>query len=157
MAATAAAIAYLADIGEQFGTHLREEYTAQGFSGLRLTLKMAMQTIRNYEQTLSAALIAACQSIEGITIYGLTDLNRLKERVPTIAFTWDRMSPRQTAEYLAEAGICCYSGNYYALRLMERLGLEATGGAVRIGLAHYNTRAEIERLHSLLRDAPRAT
>ena len=156
MAATAAAIEYLTDIGERFGTSYRDTYTTQGFSGLRLTLKAAMQAIRDYEQTLSAALLLALQSVEGLTIYGLTDLNRLEERVPTVAFTWDRMPPRRTAEYLAEAGICCYSGNYYALRLMERLGLEGTGGAVRIGLAHYNTLEEIERLRRLLLDAPRA-
>ena len=154
MAATAAAVTYLADIGEQFGTHLREAYTAQGFSGLRLTLKTALHAIREYEQTLSAALIAALQSVECLTIYGLTDLNRLNERVPTVAFTWDRMSPRATVEYLAKSGICCYSGNYYALRLMERLGLEAAGGAVRIGLAHYNTLEEIDRLRRVLLDAP---
>ncbi len=154
MAATAAAIAYLTEIGELYATHLREEYAAQGFSGLRLTLKTAMHAIQNYEQTLSAALLTALQSIEGLTIYGLTDLSRLNERVPTVAFTWDRLSPRQTTEYLAESGVCCWSGNYYALRLMERLNLERTGGAVRIGLAHYNTLEEIERLRRLLMDAP---
>ncbi len=157
MAATAAAIAYLADIGERFGTSSRETYAAQGFSGLRLTLKTAMQSIRAYEQTLSDALLAALQSIEGLTIHGINDRNRLEERVPTVAFTWDRMLPRQTTEYLAEVGICCWSGNYYAVRLMERLNLQATGGAVRIGLAHFNTQEEIERLHRVLQDAPYAT
>lgn len=154
MSATAAAIAYLSDVGEQFGAPYRDHSIKHGFSGLRLNLKTAMHAIRVYEQTLSDALLAALESIEGLTLYGLTDRNRLEERVPTVAFTWDRMSPRQTAEYLAEAGICCYSGNYYALRLMERLKLEGTGGAVRIGLAHYNTQAEIERLRRVLMDAP---
>lgn len=155
MAATAAAVSYLADIGEQFGAGFREHYATQGFSAVRLTLKTAMAAIRYYEQTLSDALLSALQSIEGIEIYGLTDHKRLAERVPTVAFTWDRMPPRQTAEYLGQAGICCWSGNYYALRLMERLGLEATGGAVRIGLAHYNTLAEIERLREVLANAPK--
>ena len=81
---------------------------------------------------------------------------RLDERLPTAAFTWPRQTPRETAEYLASYGICVWSGNYYALRLMEALGLEDSGGAVRVGLAHYNTVGEIDRMIALLRDVPHA-
>ncbi|HLK58347.1 MAG TPA: aminotransferase class V-fold PLP-dependent enzyme, partial [Chthonomonadaceae bacterium] len=92
--------------------------------------------------------------IPDLKLYGLTDLNRLDERVPTFAFTWPRLSPRATAAFLGDHGICCWSGNYYALRLMETLGLQARGGAVRIGLTHYNTHAEIDRLLEVLSGCP---
>jgi cysteine desulfurase family protein (TIGR01976 family) len=146
MAGTAAAVDYLAHVGEINGAPFIADYSAQGFSGRRLTLKTAMRAILEHEKGLSAHLIRGLQQVEGVRIYGLTDLARLDERVPTVAFTWPRLSPRATAEYLARFGICCWSGNYYALRLMERLGLEADGGAVRIGLVHFDTTDEIDTL-----------
>ena len=50
------------------------------------------------------------------------------------------------------AAIFCWDGNYYALTLMERLGLEETGGALRIGLAHYNTAEEVDRFLQAMRE-----
>lgn len=99
-------------------------------------------------------MLAGLQTLPNVTVHGLTDPSRLAERVPTVAFTWPRLSPRATVEYLGANGICAWSGNYYALRLMERLDLEAFGGAVRVGAAHYNTRAEVDRIVALLHDAP---
>ncbi len=155
LAGITAAVDYLAGIGERFGGPHRDGYAAQGYGGTRLTLKTAMQAVREYEKTLSEVLIRGLQTLSDVRMYGLADLTRLDERVPTVAFTWPRLSPRATAELLGAQGICCWSGNYYALRLMERLGLEAEGGAVRIGAAHYNTRAEIDTLLGLLHDVPR--
>ena len=116
-----------------------------------------MSAIREYEQTLSRRLLGGLAGIEDITVYGLTDTSRLDERLPTVAFTWPRLSPRTTAEYLAVRGFCVWSGNYYALGLMERLGLEEHGGAVRVGLAHYNTMEEINRMLAALQDVPKAS
>ena len=82
---------------------------------------------------------------------------RLDERLPTVAFTWPRLSPRETAEHLAAHGICVWSGNHYALRLMEALGLEGSGGAVRVGLAHYNTTQEVDRMIEALQSVPQAS
>ena len=154
IAGVGAAVGYLAEIGERFGSAWQEEYAALGYAGRRLTLKTAMRAIQEYEQHLSRALLAGLQAFPDIRVYGITDTNRLSERVPTVAFTWPRLSPRATAEYLASHGIACWSGNYYALRLMERLGLEAEGGAVRLGFAHYNTLTEIETLLSILAKVP---
>ena len=154
LAGVTAAVGYLAKIGEQFGGPFLEEYAAQGYAGRRLTLKTAMAAIKAYEQTLSQRLLTGLHSLPDVTIYGLTDLTRLNERLPTVAWTWPRLSPRETAEYLASHGICVWSGNYYALRLMEALGLEAHGGAVRVGLAHYNTPEEIDRMIAALHDVP---
>ena len=151
-AAVGAALGYLNHIGETFGAEWSAEYAAQHYTGRRLTMKTAMRAILEYEKTLSRALISGLLTIPGLKIYGPTDLDRLEWRIPTLAFTWDALSPRATAERLAAKNICCWSGNYYALRLIEHWNLEALGGAVRIGLAHYNTLAEIAALIDALRE-----
>ena len=71
--------------------------------------------------------------------------NRLEERVPTAAFTLTGKPPRQVAEELDEANIYVWDGNYYALEVTKRLGLEGSGGMVRVGPVHYNTLEEIQR------------
>ena len=76
------------------------------------------------------------------TLYGLRTMDG---RVPTFAFTVDTLSPRVVAERLAERDIAVWDGNYYAVEVMERLGLGADG-AVRAGFVHYNTAAEVDRL-----------
>ena len=154
LAGISAAVAYLESIGKLNGGQFQAEYEALGYKERRLTLKTAMAAIKAYEQTLSQHLIVGLKSLPDTTIYGLTDLARLPERLPTVAFTWPRMTPRETAEYLAKQGICVWSGNYYALRLMESYGLEGHGGAVRVGLAHYNTPAEIDRMIAALCAVP---
>ncbi len=148
LAGVSAAVDYLAGIGERFG---------EPGTDRRQALKAAMAAIRGYEQTLSKRLLEGLQGIGDITVYGLTDTARLNERLPTVAFTWPRLTPRATAEYLAARGFCVWSGNYYALGLMERLGLEGHGGAVRVGLAHYNTMEEVDRLVAALQDVPKAS
>lgn len=154
LAGISAAIAYLEGIGFHCCDSAAGEYLAQGYRDRRLRIKIAMHVIRAYEQTLSRHLITSLQNLPDVKIYGLTDTGRLPERLPTVAFTWPRMTPRETAEYLAKHGICVWSGNYYALRLMEAYGLEGHGGAVRVGLAHYNTPAEIDRMIAALRTVP---
>jgi selenocysteine lyase/cysteine desulfurase len=64
----------------------------------------------------------------------------------------NRLHPRQIAEYLGQRGIFVWDGNYYALAIMEKLGLQQSGGMVRVGLVHYNTLAEIDRLAGALLD-----
>lgn len=66
-------------------------------------------------------------------------------RVPTFAFTVDGLAPGEVAARLGERGFAVWHGNYYALEIMERLGLE-DDGAVRVGLVHYNTLEEVDRL-----------
>lgn len=112
----------------------------------------AMRAIQEYEVRLSQHLLTGLVAVPDLQLYGITDRDRLFERVPTFMCTTPKLSPRAIAEFLGERGICCWSGNYYALRLMERLGLEASGGALRIGLTHYNTTAEIDALIEALHD-----
>ena len=88
--------------------------------------------------------------VPDVRIWGLNDPARSAERVPTVAFTRSKETPREVCERLGAAGICAWNGNYYALGVMERLGLEAGGGAVRVGLTHYNTAEEIDRFLDVL-------
>jgi cysteine desulfurase family protein (TIGR01976 family) len=68
----------------------------------------------------------------------------MEGRVPTFAFTIDGLSPQEAAARLGERGLALWAGNYYALEIMERLGLPE--GAVRAGIVHYNTEDEVDRL-----------
>jgi selenocysteine lyase/cysteine desulfurase len=153
IAGVTGAVCYLYRIGQQFGHAYHDAYACRGFTGMRLTLKTAMRAIHEYEKELTMRLLDGLEAFDDLTLYGLSDRARLEERGATVAFTWSRLSAPDTAIFLATRGICCWSGNYYAVRLMERLGLDS-GGAVRIGLAHYNTAAEIDTLLQVLAEAP---
>jgi cysteine desulfurase family protein (TIGR01976 family) len=139
---------------EAVGNAYAEQYAAQfpGMSGRRLALHAARVAFQAYERTLSARMLAALSAIPGVRIYGLTAPEDLPRRVPTFAITVVGHSPRAIAEALGERGIFTWDGNYYALNLMNRLGLEEQGGAVRIGLVHYNTPEEIDLLAVALRE-----
>jgi selenocysteine lyase/cysteine desulfurase len=109
-------------------------------------LAAAMHTIREHEQALSRALLDGLESIRGVRVWGITDRQRLHERVPTVSFTLEGRSPKQVAEKLASQGIQVWDGHYYALAIMERLNQLQSGGMVRVGAVHYNRLSEISRL-----------
>jgi selenocysteine lyase/cysteine desulfurase len=109
-----------------------------------------MSAIRAYEFELSRALLDILAEMPGVKVYGITDTKRLEERVPTCAFTLRGKSPRQVAEELDEANNYVWDGNYYALEIMMRLGLEDSGGMVRVGPVHYNTLEEIKKFGEAL-------
>ena len=144
------AIEYFEWLGKQFGSEHIEGLSEDGYKGRRMELKKAMTAIRAYEFELSRALLSTLQSIPGLTLYGLSDLRRLEQRVPTFSFTLKGQHPRQVAEKLAQSGIYVWDGNYYAICVTERLGLEENGGMVRVGAVHYNTLEEVERLKDIL-------
>lgn len=143
-------IEYLAMIGRENRNRYMELFDTRtetsSYQGRQLDLKVAMQALMDYERVLSAQLLAGLREIKGMQIYGITDTKQLASRVPTIACNIEGHPPRQLAEYLASQGIFAWDGNYYALGIMERLGLEPTGGALRLGMAHYNTIDEIDRV-----------
>lgn len=145
MAGLFGALEYLEWLGYLFGEDYLELYAEQ-YDGRRQVLKQAMSAVRSYEFELSRALLAALQEIPGVRVYGIRDVDRLPERVPTIAITLDGWRPQELARALAEQEINVWNGNFYALTVTERLGLEEDGGLVRIGATHYNTKMEIERL-----------
>ena len=150
LAGTTAAINYLADLGAEFGAPFADQFPE--FEERRLHLKTAMAAIRAYERPLAAQLIAGLREIPGVTLYGITDPARFEQRAPTVAFTLEGYTPRQVAERLGQAGIFVWDGNYYALAVAERLGVEESGGMVRVGIAHYNTAAEVDRLLAVVND-----
>jgi selenocysteine lyase/cysteine desulfurase len=134
IAGTLAAVNYLARIGEQYGGPYEDRFP--GFSGRRLQLKTGMTVLREYDHVLSAAILDALETLPGVRIHGIADRNRLEERVPTVSFTWEGRHPREIAAALGERGIFVWDGNYYALAVTERLGLEGKGRMVRIGAVH---------------------
>jgi selenocysteine lyase/cysteine desulfurase len=152
------ALEYIKWVGETFGAEHAERYASE-YSGRRLSYKKGMSAIRSYEFELSWALLDILEETPGVTVYGLTDRRRLEERVPTAAFTLKvgagletrPVPPRQVAEELDEENIYVWDGNYYALEVTKRLGIEDSGGMVRVGPVHYNTVEEIEEFGKVLR------
>ena len=105
-----------------------------------------------YERRLISRLIEGLQSIPGVHIYGITDPKRFEERCSTLSLRIGNHNPTTIATFLGERGIFTWDGNYYALNLTERLGVESQGGMLRIGLVHYNTMEEVDRLLAALRE-----
>lgn len=143
------AVEYLDWVGQTFGQDFYGKYSAH-FSGRRLHLKQAMSAIRAYEFEISRAILNGLAEIPGVRLYGPEDVRRLEERVPTFAITLKGWHPRQVAEALARQNIYVWDGNYYALNVTERLGVEESGGMVRIGPVHYNTMDEVKQLQAAL-------
>jgi cysteine desulfurase family protein (TIGR01976 family) len=104
------------------------------------------RAIGPWELELSKRFLEGLRTIPDVRLYGIADLERIHERTPTFAVRVGDRHPAETAKALAERGIFVWDGHYYALELMERLGLQETGGAVRIGFCHYNTPAEVDRV-----------
>ena len=142
------AIEYFEWVGKEFGKEHAEGLS--GYKGRRLELKKAMAAVHAYEIELGRALLTALESVPGLQLYGLTDANRLEERVATFSFRLKDLHPRIVAEKLAQEDIYVWDGNYYAINVTERLGLEDNGGMVRVGAAHYNTIEEVEHLKEAL-------
>jgi cysteine desulfurase family protein (TIGR01976 family) len=143
------ALEHIAWVGDQFGGEQTALYEGQ-FSGIGLALHTGMAAIRAYEYELSRALLATLKAIDGLRIYGLDDPRRIDERVPTFAVNIGSQHPRKVAEALDEQGIYVWDGNYYALAVSQRLGVEDSGGMVRIGAAHYNTLEDVAKLGEAL-------
>jgi selenocysteine lyase/cysteine desulfurase len=137
IAGSLAAVDYLADTGRQ----------AAGDQELdrRAALEAAFAAIVPYEQELTRQLLGGLAELGCYTVHGITDLDRLNERVPTVSITHPEIPTSELARRLAQAGIFAWQGNYYALLMTESLGLEPEG-MLRLGMVHYNTPAEIENL-----------
>jgi len=108
--------------------------------------------IQIHERTLITQLISGLLAIPGLKFYGISDPARFDSRVPTVAVRLAGYTPLQLATFLNQRGIFTWDGNYYALNLTERLGVEKDGGMLRIGIVHYNTAAEVARLLAALRE-----
>jgi cysteine desulfurase family protein (TIGR01976 family) len=143
IAGTLAAIEYLAWIGRSYGE------VADG-SGRRAAVAAGMRAIRAYEMDLYGRLAEGIDAAGSMRIHGITDRSRFDERTPTAAVTIEGVAPRAAAEALGREGIATWDGDFYASGLIERLGLASSGGVLRIGLTHYNTTEEVDRLVAAL-------
>lgn len=149
-----ACLNYLAEIGRSYGSEpaLDSLGPLDGYQGRRRELKQAMRAISVYERSLFVHMLSQLQDIPGLKIYGIVNPQEFDERCPTLAFTLAGYTPQDIAVHLGNRGIFVWNGNFYALSVTERLGLEESGGLVRVGLTHYNTRADVDRLVLALRD-----
>jgi len=149
IAGAGAAVAYIADVGRTQGAALKGGF--EGMTGRCLEAHSGMAAIRAYELPLFARLLDGLEAIPGVRIWGITDRSRLTERTPTAALTFAHTTPEAVATELGERGIATWWGDFYATGLIERLGL-APEGVLRIGLTHYNTADEVDRLLTELRE-----
>lgn len=143
LAGLVATIAYLAELGDR---------TVGQAINRRHALLNAMKAIQIYEQQLSQVLIAGLLQIPGLTVYGITDPDRFWWRTPTVGIRLNGQSPYDVAQQLGDRNIFTWNGNFYALGLTQALGVESSGGLLRIGLVHYNTIAEIQHLLKSLQE-----
>lgn len=143
LAGVVATIDYLTELGHQVLPTAKNRRTA---------LVTAMTAIQNYEQELCRHLVAGLLQIPRLTFYGISNPHNFARRTPTVGVRLRELTPYTVAKALGDRGIFTWHGNFYALGLTELLGIESKGGLLRIGLVHYNTNAEIERLLSALRE-----
>ncbi len=139
LAGVLAAVEYLADVGVRYGG-------ADPAAPRGRKVHAAMTAIRDYEMGLYRRLVDGLEAIPGLRLYGITDRARFDDRTPTAALTIDGHIPRAISEALGREGIATWDGDFYATGLIERLGLTESGGVVRIGLTHYNTADEVDRV-----------
>ena len=122
------------------------QLTEHSYPNRRAALTAAMLAISQYERELCEELVQELLQIPGIKIYGITDASLFNWRTPTVALRIREQTPYRLAKELGDCGIFTWHGNFYALGLTETLGVESSGGLLRIGLVHYNTFDEIHRL-----------
>jgi cysteine desulfurase family protein (TIGR01976 family) len=143
MAGATAAVDYLASVGRRFGEAPGATVPERQ---RREDIIAGMSAIRCYERALTARLVAGLETIRGVRIYGITDPLRFDERMPVVSFTLAEHAPEEVAHRLGDEAIFVWNGDFYAVHVIERLGLTEAGGLVRIGINHYNTADEVDRL-----------
>jgi cysteine desulfurase family protein (TIGR01976 family) len=164
IAGIAACVEYLADLGNHHGTDVDKQGTcgdgrpARPSSAARSVatttrragIEAAYHSIHEHERGLLERIMSGLKQIPRLKIYGITDPARFDERCATLAIRIENFTPLQLATQLGERGFFTWDGNYYALNLTEQLDVEKSGGFLRIGLVHYNTQEEVDRLLAAL-------
>ncbi len=166
IAGIAACVEYFADIGRRVldscgdgrpstgsGQALgRPSSETRQLPPTRRAIEAAYEAIHEHESALLRKMMAGLQQILGLKIYGITDPARFHERCATLAVRIENHTPLELAAKLGERGFFTWDGNYYALNLTEHLDVEKSGGFLRIGLVHYNTVEEVDRMLAALRE-----
>jgi selenocysteine lyase/cysteine desulfurase len=143
IAGITACVEYLADLGRRVNPSVGTR---------RAAILSAYQAIHRHERSLMEKLLPGLLEIPGAKVYGITDSQRYDQRCPTFAVRIAGHTPLDLATRLGDRGFFTWDGNYYAINLSEQLDVEKDGGFLRIGLAHYNTLDEIDRLLVALRE-----
>lgn len=143
-AGTLAAIEHFADLGSDYGG-------AAADAPLRTRIVAGMAEITRYETDLMRQFLAGLATLPGVTLHGIGNANRLEDRVPTFTFTIAGHEAPAVVEALAARNIFAWGGYFYAWEPATVLGLRTGPGAVRIGLSHYNSAAEVDALIAALR------
>jgi cysteine desulfurase family protein, VC1184 subfamily len=138
-----AAVEYIAELGKRCDPSSKERRSA---------LLAAYRSTVAYERALVSRLIEGLLSIPGLRFFGITDPKQFEKRCSTVSFRLAKATPTDAATFLGERGIFTWDGNFYALNLTERLGVEKLGGVLRVGLVHYNTAEEVDRLLAGLKE-----
>lgn len=131
MAGVTAAVDYLAGLAGDSGSR-------------RERLEQAYALISAHERSLSERFLEGVASIPAVRVYGVPAADR--RRVATFAIGVDGHNAESVAAQLAKSGLYVWSGHYYAVNVMDRLGVLDQGGLVRIGFVHYNTTGEVDRV-----------
>jgi selenocysteine lyase/cysteine desulfurase len=142
IAGTLAAVEYLAALGR---------HVTPSAAPRREAIQAAFAAIRAYEAELCGYLLRGLARLTRYRVWGIPDPDRSQERVPTVSFTHTHKTAREVATFLADRGIFVWDGNFYALPVSEALGREPEG-MVRVGLLHYNTVEEVDRLLEALEE-----
>ncbi|MBW1993673.1 MAG: cysteine desulfurase-like protein [Deltaproteobacteria bacterium] len=149
IAGAGAAVEFIADAGATLGGDFLEQSGKKNDSR-RNRIVAGLRVFDQYEQGLCRYLLEELsQNIKGITIYGPPAGH---PRTSTVSFTYQGVHPEQVAKYLGSKGIFVWAGHFYAIRLVERLGLSDQGGLIRVGITPYNTKSELDRLLEALDD-----
>ncbi len=149
IAGACAAVKFIADIGLKFGNEF-DGQTGELKDSRRTQILAGLRVFENYEMTLTGHLIDAITSnISKATLYGPVAGH---PRTSTVSFTYEGYTADQVAKYLGDKGLLVWGGHFYAIRLVERLGLLDRGGLVRVGIAPYNSGTELDRLIEALSD-----
>lgn len=142
IAGIGAAVEYIAELGQHCDAWVKSR---------REGLQAAYRATVSYERTLLTKLLEGLRAIPSVKVYGITDPKRFGERCATVSLRIGEHHPTQIAKFLGDRGIFTWDGNFYAMNLSERLGVESRGGVLRIGLVHYNTAEEVDRVVHQLR------
>src|ERR1700757_4281840 len=138
-----AAVEYIAELGRRCDPSVKTR---------REALLASYRSTVAYERALVTRLIEGLLAMPGLRFFGITDPKRFRERCSTVSFRLAKGTPTDAATFLGDRGIFSWDGNFYALNLTERLGVEQHGGVLRVGLVHYNTADEVDRLLAALRE-----
>jgi selenocysteine lyase/cysteine desulfurase len=142
---TVGALEHIAWLGERFAG------VSTGGS-LRQRLAGGFAAASAHETVLATRFLEGVADLPKVRVYGISDPRDIASRVPTFSLRIGGLEPIKVAEALAARNIYVWAGSFYAYEVAGTLGVRDDGGVVRIGFAHYNTRAEVDTVLALLHE-----